>query len=98
MRFMKLLDQNVIWNTIKLQVVRDPAPRLPPNQFSKEFEDFICRCLVKDVTERATYSDMMEPELAFLQKRADKDQMSNFVTEILELANATNPPEEDGNV
>jgi len=80
------------------QVVRDPAPRLPPNQFSKEFEDFICRCLVKDVTERATYSDMMEPELAFLQKRADKDQMSNFVTEILELANATNPPEEDGNV
>ena len=31
-----------------MQVVKEDAPRLPPNQFSQEFEQFICSSLVKE--------------------------------------------------
>jgi len=76
------------------QVVKEDAPRLPPNQFSQEFEQFICSSLVKDVTARATYSDLLSHP--FLEKRPPLDEMSSFVTEILSLANQEEPePKEE---
>lgn len=74
------------------QVVKEDAPRLPPNQFSPEFTDFISKCLVKDVTARANYSEILDHP--FLKKRPDIQEMSNFVTQILELdKNEPSPPE-----
>eukprot|EP00088_Acartia_fossae_P057953 TRINITY_DN6768_c0_g3_i1.p1 TRINITY_DN6768_c0_g3~~TRINITY_DN6768_c0_g3_i1.p1 ORF type:complete len:341 (-),score=69.75 TRINITY_DN6768_c0_g3_i1:951-1973(-) len=75
------------------QVVKEDPPRLPPNQFSPEFEDFIAKCLLRDVMSRATYSDLLAHP--FLKKRPEMAEMSAFVTEILELANTPPPPAGD---
>jgi len=65
------------------QVVMEDAPKLPPNQFSPNFEDFISKCLVKTVTSRASYSELLEhPFLANLPDQAD---MAAFVADILDL-------------
>jgi serine/threonine protein kinase len=76
-------------------VVKEDAPRLPPNQFSPEFTDFISKCLVKDVTARATYSEILDHP--FLKKRPDIQEMSSFVTEILELDKNEPSPSEGEN-
>lgn len=51
------------WNTpfeqLK-QVVQDPPPKLPADQFSAEFEDFITQCLHKDVQKRANYDLLLQ--------------------------------------
>lgn len=65
------------------QVVIEPAPELPKNQFSPQFEDFISKCLVKEVTSRASYTELLaHPFLATIPDQAD---MAEFVSEILQL-------------
>lgn len=61
----------------------EPAPELPKNQFSPQFEDFISKCLVKEVTSRASYTELLaHPFLATIPDQAD---MAEFVSEILQL-------------
>jgi len=69
------------------QVVMEDAPQLPKNQFSPQFEDFISKCLVKDVTLRASYSELLQhPFLAnALERAAANDSTTQFVAEILAL-------------
>lgn len=43
-------------------IVNEPPPKLPPNVFSKEFEDFVDRCLKKNPTERADLKTLMNHE------------------------------------
>ncbi|KAI8923542.1 kinase-like domain-containing protein [Entophlyctis helioformis] len=40
-------------------IVHEPVPTLPPNQFTKEFEDFIARSLIKDPATRPTPSELL---------------------------------------
>uniref|UniRef100_H2YLN7 mitogen-activated protein kinase kinase n=1 Tax=Ciona savignyi TaxID=51511 RepID=H2YLN7_CIOSA len=40
------------------QVVEDPSPKLPPNTFSVELDDFCRCCLHKDPAERPNYRDL----------------------------------------
>jgi len=65
------------------QVVMEDAPSLPQNQFSPNFEDFISKCLVKDVTSRASYSDLLDHP--FLATKPEAGEMAAFVKEILAL-------------
>ncbi|XP_049801429.1 dual specificity mitogen-activated protein kinase kinase 6 isoform X1 [Schistocerca nitens] len=66
------------------QVVKDDAPRLPPDTFSPEFEDFICQCLQKDFTERPNYEKLLKHP--FLTRHQNVDvNVSEFVSEILDL-------------
>lgn len=40
-------------------IVNEPPPKLPPNIFSKEFENFVDHCLKKNPTERADLKTLM---------------------------------------
>ncbi|KAJ8916095.1 hypothetical protein NQ315_004461 [Exocentrus adspersus] len=66
------------------QVVADDPPRLPPGQFSPEFEDFIVKCLQKKYTDRLNYSQLLEHEFLIKHKEMDTD-ISAFISEILDL-------------
>ncbi|KAI9009126.1 kinase-like domain-containing protein [Hyaloraphidium curvatum] len=41
-------------------VVNEPAPTLPPGQFTPEFEDFIAKCLQKDPEKRPTPAELLK--------------------------------------
>ncbi|XP_018571660.1 dual specificity mitogen-activated protein kinase kinase 3 [Anoplophora glabripennis] len=66
------------------QVVADDPPRLPPGQFSPEFEDFIVKCLQKKYTDRLNYSQLLEHEFLIKHKEMDTD-ISASISEILDL-------------
>ncbi|RUS23965.1 kinase-like domain-containing protein [Jimgerdemannia flammicorona] len=40
-------------------IVHEPVPTLPPGRFSHDFEDFVNKCLIKDVQLRATPGELM---------------------------------------
>lgn len=40
-------------------IVNEPPPKLPPGQFSPEFEDVVNRCLQKDPNARADLNTLM---------------------------------------
>lgn len=65
-------------------VVADPAPRLPSNQFSPEYEDFISRCLQKNVLDRYNYEQLLSHSFCLLHKDKVTD-VATFVSEILDL-------------
>ncbi|CAL7933857.1 unnamed protein product [Xylocopa violacea] len=66
------------------QVVKDEAPKLPANQFSASFEEFINKCLMKDYTARPNYNQLLK--LDFIIEHAEKDtNVAEFVGEILDL-------------
>ncbi|KAL3877135.1 hypothetical protein ACJMK2_034886 [Sinanodonta woodiana] len=70
------------------QVVKDPAPKLPPGQFTSEFEDFIAQCLLKSVKERPNYVALLEHPFI---KRAEAQQvdMAGYVTQVLDKYGVT---------
>jgi serine/threonine-protein kinase 24/25/MST4 len=46
---------------VLFQIPKDPAPSLPPgNEFSREFRDFVDRCLIKDPAKRASAKDLLK--------------------------------------
>ena len=61
----------------------EDAPRLPADQFSASFEDFISKCLVKDVTCRASYPELLQHP--FLAEPPAAAEMAAFVADILDL-------------
>eukprot|EP00095_Tigriopus_kingsejongensis_P011448 maker-scaffold222_size251774-snap-gene-1.29 protein:Tk11448 transcript:maker-scaffold222_size251774-snap-gene-1.29-mRNA-1 annotation:"dual specificity mitogen-activated protein kinase kinase 3" len=65
------------------QVVVEPAPMLPPGKFTPDYEDFINMTLRKAVSERATYSQLLEHP--FLQLHSQKNtDISGFVSRVLD--------------
>lgn len=66
------------------QVVTDDPPRLPPGQFTPEFEDFITRCLQKKYTDRANYEQLLNHNFLIKHKEMNTD-ISSCISEILDL-------------
>jgi len=67
------------------QVVMDPAPALPPDKFSADLVDFIAVCLNKVVTERASYSSLLQHSFLTEHGSVADTQMGAFIKEILDL-------------
>ncbi|CAB3374180.1 Hypothetical predicted protein [Cloeon dipterum] len=66
------------------QVVQDPAPRLPPNRFSPEFEDFITQCLQKQYSQRPNYEQLLQHPFITMHQNKDTD-VATFVSQVLNL-------------
>uniref|UniRef100_H2YLN8 mitogen-activated protein kinase kinase n=1 Tax=Ciona savignyi TaxID=51511 RepID=H2YLN8_CIOSA len=66
------------------QVVEDPSPKLPPNTFSVELDDFCRCCLHKDPAERPNYRDLEQHP--FVQQHLNENvrSIASFITLILE--------------
>jgi len=70
------------------QVVQDPAPTLPQEKFSKEFNDFIPQCVNKNPNERASYTQLLDHEFLVTHAEVDDTTMGSFIKEILDLTPA----------
>lgn len=66
------------------QVVKDDPPRLPPGEFSPDYEDFILKCLQKNYLDRWNYSQLLEHKFLLKHKNLDTN-ISEFISEILDL-------------
>ncbi|XP_055844079.1 dual specificity mitogen-activated protein kinase kinase 3 [Episyrphus balteatus] len=66
------------------QVVTDNPPRLEPNTFSPEFEEFITSCLQKKYDARPNYDQLLKS--AFISDHISRNtDISGFVGKILDL-------------
>jgi serine/threonine protein kinase len=65
------------------QVVKDEPPRLPPDSFSPEFEDFINQCLLKDYRKRPNYTELLAHKFCDRYEGANVD-MAGFVSSVLD--------------
>ncbi|XP_065172320.1 dual specificity mitogen-activated protein kinase kinase 6-like [Atheta coriaria] len=73
------------------QVVKDDPPRLPPGQFTAEFESFIAACLQKSVVQRCNYEQLLEHPFCALHRERTADVIG-FVATVLDLPDAAPPP------
>ncbi|XP_071105924.1 dual specificity mitogen-activated protein kinase kinase 6-like isoform X1 [Haliotis cracherodii] len=65
------------------QVVMEDPPKLPPGQFTPEFEDIIVKCLKKDYRERPNYVMLLEHP--FCVRAATKEvDMAAYVGSVIE--------------
>lgn len=64
------------------QVVEEPSPQLPADQFSPEFVDFTSLCLKKVSKERPTYTELMQHPF-FTSHEAKETDVASFVKVIL---------------
>lgn len=71
------------------QVVMEDPPKLPENQFTPDYEDFINKTLMKDVDERASYPDLREHPFLVYHAKVNTN-ISSFVSDVLD-----NSSEED---
>ena len=58
-------------------IPKAPAPRLEGNQFSREFKDFISRCLVKEPEKRASAKDLLNHR--FIRQAAKVEALKGLV-------------------
>lgn len=65
------------------QVVMDAPPKLPPGRFSPEFEDFIVQCLLKDVTKRPNYVQLLGHPFIKTASTSQVD-MARYITDVIE--------------
>lgn len=66
------------------QVVTDSPPRLEPNTFSPEFDEFITSCLQKKFDARPNYDQLLK--MAFIADHIGRNtDISGFVSKILDL-------------
>lgn len=68
------------------QVVTEKSPSLPPNMFSKSFENLINICLQKDFTKRPNYEQLLANEFIVEHTKKETD-VAKYVEEILALNN-----------
>uniref|UniRef100_A0A7N6B4G7 mitogen-activated protein kinase kinase n=1 Tax=Anabas testudineus TaxID=64144 RepID=A0A7N6B4G7_ANATE len=64
------------------QVVEEPSPQLPADQFSPAFVDFTSQCLKKVSKERPTYTELMQHPF-FTSHEAKETDVASFVKVIL---------------
>ncbi|XP_029942672.1 dual specificity mitogen-activated protein kinase kinase 6-like isoform X2 [Salarias fasciatus] len=64
------------------QVVEEPSPQLPADQFSTHFLDFTSQCLKKVSSERPTYTELMQHPF-FTSHEARETDVARFVSLIL---------------
>ena len=57
----------------------DPAPTLPPGQFSDDFSDFISICLNKQVNERANYTQLLDHQFLISHEEVEDCKMGSFI-------------------
>lgn len=67
------------------QVVTEKSPSLPPDVFSKPFENLINICLQKEFTKRPNYEQLLANEFIVEHTKKDTD-VAKFVEEILALS------------
>ncbi|KAG7215468.1 hypothetical protein INR49_003244, partial [Caranx melampygus] len=60
------------------QVVEEPSPQLPADQFSPDFVDFTSQCLKKVSKERPTYTELMQHPF-FTSHEAKETDVASFV-------------------
>ncbi|XP_050418732.1 dual specificity mitogen-activated protein kinase kinase 6 [Patella vulgata] len=65
------------------QVVMDAPPKLPANEFSPEFEDFVTQCLQKDYKMRPNYTQLMKHPFLVSKSDVSEVNMSDFVDGVL---------------
>ncbi|XP_025096480.1 dual specificity mitogen-activated protein kinase kinase 6-like isoform X2 [Pomacea canaliculata] len=65
------------------QVVMEESPKLPPNRFSPEFEDFVSQCLRKDCTTRPNYQQLLQHPFILQAQKAQVD-MAGYITSVIE--------------
>ncbi|KAF2879086.1 hypothetical protein ILUMI_27095 [Ignelater luminosus] len=66
------------------QVVTDDPPRLPPGEFTPDFEDFISKCLQKKFTDRLNYDQLLNHPFCVTHAEKNTD-VASFVSEILDI-------------
>jgi len=66
------------------QVVKDDPPKLPADQFSTEFDDFIVLCLKKDYHQRPNYVQLLQHPFIVQHSERNTD-IAGFVGQILDL-------------
>lgn len=69
-----------------LQVVQDPAPTLPAEKFSAEFNEFIPQCVNKNPNERASYTQLLDHRFLVTHAEVEDTTMGSFIKEILDLS------------
>jgi len=67
------------------QVVRDPAPSLPPGDFSPEFSEFISLCVQKNPEDRENYRQLLQHDFILRHGEVEDQMMGSFIQEILQL-------------
>ena len=72
---------NSVFDQLK-QVVFDPAPSLPPGDFSPEFSEFISLCVQKLPEERENYSQLLQHDFILSHARLEDEMMGSFIQEI----------------
>jgi len=77
------------------QVVKDEAPKLPQNQFSETYRDFINQTLQKDVQKRATLQQLLQDHPFLIHHATAETNVAAFVAEVLD--NSTAEDEVDPN-
>ncbi|GAB1609856.1 dual specificity mitogen-activated protein kinase kinase 6-like [Argonauta hians] len=65
------------------EVVMGNPPTLPPGQFTKEFEDFIVKCLKKDFKERPYYGSLLEHPFIVRADTLEVD-MAKYISSVLD--------------
>ena len=66
------------------EIVQDPAPTLPQEQFSPAIRDFISLCLVKAEDKRASYKQLLQSQFLTESKMALVD-MQSFVKDSMDV-------------
>lgn len=72
---------------VLLKIQKSDPPRLDcPSRYSKEFNDFLAKCLVKDPTQRPTASELLKhPFIACtLDSKPIKDLLIEYKAEVVE--------------
>mmetsp|Transcript_13183 Transcript_13183/g.23470 ORF Transcript_13183/g.23470 Transcript_13183/m.23470 type:complete len:485 (-) Transcript_13183:419-1873(-) len=61
---------------LMIQVVEEPSPVPPREEFSEEFRDFVAKCLMKDPLQRPTAEDLLQHPYIIKWKTVDVDVKS----------------------
>jgi serine/threonine-protein kinase 24/25/MST4 len=62
---------------ILFTIPKNPAPRLEGNQWTKDFKDFVAKCLVKDPDLRASAKELLEHK--FIRKAGNIQAMRELI-------------------
>ncbi|XP_067948310.1 dual specificity mitogen-activated protein kinase kinase 6-like [Watersipora subatra] len=67
------------------QVVNGPPPTIPSDKYSPEFNEFVTRCLEKQVEERADYTALLDHPFLCDHESINKEEIRSFVCNIIDI-------------